>query len=115
MVCAACGTAGRGSRCGGCCAVSYCSIDCQRANWLQHRQHCGGRRKLEPELAIVQYFEEYPGIAVRIYLDNAVDAPQTSIDTERRIVSITVGQGVDLYKVLHAAKQTIQETFFGRK
>ena len=40
LLCAVCGQLSSGSKCGRCRVVSYCSKDCQRAHWPQHKQFC---------------------------------------------------------------------------
>ena len=47
VVCGSCGVdVQRGSYCGGCRAVRYCSRDCQRADWPIHRGNCMRLRDL---------------------------------------------------------------------
>lgn len=38
--CGACGAAGRMQRCGGCKAATYCSAECQAADWKAHKKAC---------------------------------------------------------------------------
>ena len=38
--CAKCGQPGAKKRCTQCKKVYYCSVDCQRANWEEHRRCC---------------------------------------------------------------------------
>lgn len=42
LVCAQCNSSGRGSlkRCGNCSIRFYCSVDCQRVHWKQHKVEC---------------------------------------------------------------------------
>ncbi len=41
--CASCGRTVRGTKvCSRCKRVRYCSKDCQRRHWREHRVHCGG-------------------------------------------------------------------------
>ncbi|BDA44618.1 hypothetical protein COCOBI_06-0940 [Coccomyxa sp. Obi] len=40
-LCHHCKVVGRWRKCsGGCCSTFYCSVDCQAAEWPQHREHC---------------------------------------------------------------------------
>ena len=49
-LCSNCGSGNAGYRCGGCAGAAFCSKDCQKANWKEHKEVCSRNNTKKPKV-----------------------------------------------------------------
>jgi len=91
--CASCGTlAHKMATCAGCGSVNYCSRECQKANWPQHKTKCKEVKQYGTDhdnmSNFMQFFINQPGMCMQL----AKASIKLELDGELPVVSILRGK-----------------------